>query len=30
MENALARGDLVAFGAAFDSLGSALGQAPRQ
>ena len=30
MENALARGDLAAFGAAFDSLGSALGQAPRQ
>ncbi|HUF30333.1 MAG TPA: UPF0182 family protein [Gemmatimonadaceae bacterium] len=30
METALARGDLVAFGAAFDSLGRALGLGPRQ
>ena len=30
MESALARGDLVAFGAAFDSLGRALGRAPRE
>jgi hypothetical protein len=30
MESALARGDLAAFGAAFDSLGRALGRPPRE
>ena len=30
MEAALARGDLAAFGAAFDSLGRALGRVPRE